>query len=322
MDVAAGQLITDEIKNEIKNKSIKALPSNHNNSCFIDSCLVGLFYRKCLLVEFLLIHAVLQIETCSTKFVYGNDAVTDLKQRRLVQKTLKKFIKNMRYPTCDATAVVTLLRQQMSECRFSSRFNDNQQHDASEFLSQLFEILQLDRGLNKRHIKVYATNDLLAPEPTSLVLTTSRQENIGCLFDVHAWALEQSMLKGTTDSGILVSPLKLVDNREFFRTITMTELLPSLFFILYINRSGNKPNRSPVTIDEHINANGQQFELHAAVLHHGDLDSGHYTSLVKNNNGAWSLYNDSAQTSNFITFQTACLETNAAAHSICLIYVL
>ncbi len=329
-DLAAGQLFQEiDTSSESKNIVVSSLPYNHNNSCFIDSVLVALFFEKNLVLEYTLLHSVLRHATTSSKFIFGDDVASDSKQRELIRKILKEFLTNLRKPKNNSSDIVAMLRSNISKCRFSTHFNDNEQHDASEFLSQLFEILQLDSGINRCQVQVYATNDLLEPSPERLILTTSREEKIGCMFHVRDWKecdKNSLLLKTSEDSGIMSSPLKLIDGREFHRTITTLELRPSLLFILHIDRSltnndNNNPNRHPVCIDQFVFVNGREFEIHSIILHQGTMNAGHYTCMVKDDN-AWSLYDDAAnpQLQQLGHFEKAKKSTNAESTAMCIVY--
>ncbi len=331
MEAAAGQLSQEDIQPLVKKVSekVSGLPTGRNNSCFIDSCLVALFFHKHPFIEFLLLHSTLQYEERVTKFVYGNDSHSDTKHRQSIQKTLKRLVKNMRRPSEDSSDIVADLRLRMNECKFISRFNDNAQHDASEFLSQLFEILQVDVGVSKTNLQVFATNDLLEKTPQNIVLTTSRLQSTGCIFGVRTWdghtATEQ-LLTTSEDSGILSAPLKLLNGLEYHRTITTAEFLPSTIFILHIDRgmhvNDNIPNRSPICIDVIIQANGKRFELQSVILHNGMQNAGHFTCLVKNHEQEWFLYDDGnkelCQPQGH--FEKAIQSTNARSNAICLLY--
>lgn len=273
-------------------------PVNLSNSCFVDSVLVALFYDADVFVTTYILEATLKKVTKSTQLIFGDDATTDLKQRRQIQKHLQKFCDTMRMshvrkcrrsvvPTT-LTEMVTTLRQLVSSGKLSgSNFANGQQHDAAEFLAAIASVFHLQTNVNKRLIQISGTNDLLTAVPTTQVVTSTREEEAGITHHVFDWSPEtttSSCLENVSDSGILDRAYCGVDGAEYNRYLTVSKFIPSIFFIVHIDRTlrtAPQVDKTSFIVEERLMANGRYYNLMSIVLHNGQsVSHGHYTALI------------------------------------------
>lgn len=322
-----GDLSSSEEEDEKEDLTKKVLEPllNNNNSCYADSVLMALFQVQNLWMEFLFTFMPLT----KTEKVMDGSKKPDFAFRRKFQKLLHMFVCVLRgKKQGKAAQVVKQIQSQISECHLFMKVG--QQQDASEFLCSIVEILQLDQNVNRLLTTVYATNDLLNKEPIFLTLTSSRTETAG--FVLHRtlpWTeldSVSSFFLTVQDSGVLTNPLRMNGN-HFSRIITCSEFVPQSCFVVFCDRTirskNDEPDRSPLLIEPTIQHKDRCFFLHSLVMHKGQLNGGHYSSILFNpKQNVWILYdgvNSQQPLRNFDSF-TECVKITQAAQCATLLF--
>ncbi len=300
----------EDMGNLTDDEELFQLPKNRNNSCFLDSLLVSLFWDNNVFLDFCFLHRVLTIEQTPTKWVFGTDGNIDLNYRNKVQENLLIFVRSMRKIVpriSNTTHAIKNLRVLLSDCKSFPTFqNKTAQQEAMECLYAILDILQFDSNFNLLSTQVFGTNDLLSLKPQDCVCTVSRIEKVSCVHRVGQWNNNDTLtmlLHDRLDSGILKQPVK------YARMITLIEYRPiQIFFILHFDRGGSS-GQNPLCLQETISIEGQNFDIKSIMMH----ERNHYRCLLKMKlDGQWMLYDDVLpQTVIFKSFVDAIAETNA-----------
>ncbi len=309
-------------QNNPQNQNI--LPQNQNNSCFLDTLLMALFFNRHIFLDFCFLHAILQNEQSQTKWIFGTNSKLDLDKRKEVQKLLKKIIKSIRQEGLKTNESISNLRELLSQCNFKALKNVSIQQEAMECLYILLEILQLNTDFNLQITQVFGTNDLLHAIPTDIIETTNRNENISCVCHITQWDNNDNydnLLSTNMDSGILkegfLSSMKL-----YQRQLTKIQYIPkNSFFMIHIDRTlrcAPKIDNTPLILKQTFNL----FELRSVILHKGkEIHSGHYSCLLKDQKNQWCLFDDTIKNLEiFNNFDHAIEKTNANENCVLLLF--
>lgn len=311
----------DEIKLE-QNQNPTFLPQNQNNSCFLDSLLMALFYNRCIFLDFCFLNAILQSEQSSTRWIFGSDSKTDLNKRKEIQKILKNIVKSIRHEKSNTNSFIATLRELISQCNFKALKNTNTQQEAMECLYILTEILQLNTKFNQQTTQVFGTNDLLYAIPTQQTETTNRSETCSCVLHLSEWNKDwnEFLLVTSLDSGMLKEGFTS-DGKVYQRQLTFIKYVPkNSFFIIHLDRTvKNPPNidSNSIFLEEYL----MDFNLTSIILHNGtNIHSGHYTCLIKKES-FWFLYDDTIKDlTKFINFNEAITKTSANEKCVLLLF--
>ncbi len=311
----------DDIGNlseELDELKIQNIPKNENNSCFLDTLLMALFYKKNIFIDYCFLHSLLKMEDKKSKWIYGTDTKMDFRKRTEIRKSLVDFIKSIRHNNEPPSVFVNQLRQLLAETNFKSFKDVNVQQDSMECLYALVEILQLDIDFNSIKLQVFGTNDLLHNPPTELQETTNRIDKTSCIHRVLPCEVVQ--LNTRIDSGILKDGFTSVDGQVFQRQITVATYIPSnQFFILHIDRTiKNAPliDNTSIFLQDFM---FDEFELCSIGIHNGQtIHSGHYTCLIKKSN--WILYDDVKPLEMLGSLTDAITKTNANKKCVFLLF--
>lgn len=314
---------------EVPENIVVGAPRNKNNSCFLDSLLMALFFIDNLFIDYCFLNKVLHTETVKTKMIFGLDAENDLQKRKDVQMLLKTFVESIRQKTMNSTdESVQNLRICLAECKFECLKNTTQQQDAMEYLYALLEILQLNENFNELKTNVFGTNDLLNMNPDPIVCTTTRIEKTSPVYHIVTCTENDSLshlLKTKLDSGILKDEFRdSMTGKTFQRQITTIQYVPlHSFFICHIDRTLLQKKQVSIKLEECIYVNKKQFEICSIVMHQGSsITYGHYVCLLKTKDRKWMLYDDTKLAmQHFDTFTQAMLKTKACEQCVFILFV-
>lgn len=302
--------LSEEENTQIPRKQTN-IPTNQNNSCFLDVLLMALFFNKHTFLDYCFLNSILKNETINTKFIFGTDSLLDLQKRNKIQNSLKKFVTSIRQPSDkNPNAYIAKLRLLISQCNFKSFKNILQQQDSMEFLYALVEILQLNSNFNTIKTSVIATNDLLHTIPKHFYEVVNRMESSSCIHSVFSLQ-ETNLLETQIDSGIVKDGFR-ANSVIYQRQITTIQYIPTnAFFIIHIDRTLKKPgfiDKTAIALKETM----FDFQLQSIGLHNGsNIKSGHYTCLIKSLTNQWLLYDDLNKMTSLGTFEDAVGKTNA-----------
>lgn len=291
-------LLYEELEHKITSPNSIG-PINKHNSCFLDSVLVALLFPDSVFVNLQILQAT--IPSVQKAFVFGSNADSDYKYRQETQKSIQQITQMLRQPQTsdsnnDITVLVQHLRHLLHQGNFASLFNNGQQQDASEFMYAVFDIFHLNNNINSRKTTISGANDLLGTPAVDAVITVERIESAGVVLHVPQWSKDTKInqLINTRSDVLLETPYTAKDKQQYTRLITEVTYLPSLFFVIHIDRTLTPmKNLTPIQVTESVSTNGRLFHLMSVVLHDGTMRGGHYTSLIRTTKDTYKFYNGS-----------------------------
>jgi len=291
---------TEEDTHEGKNSSEPRLPTNHRNSCYIDSVLVALFVENNARVTSMFLTSILPITANPSQFIYGRTVKEDLEMRQRIQKTLIGIVTQMRHGQQNEDGI-TNLRRLLGQCRFDSNFDLGDQEDASDFLAVLCQVFNVHDHQNQQTMQVFGSHDLVNTPPKTATLTTESTNSMGIVHHVFDW--KPGCHVKDTLSNTLDSRVEPFSEQKFVRATTVTRFMPDSFFAVHVDRTaGGKLNRSPLFTETSIISNGRTFKLMSIVMHMGgSIRSGHYVCLFFKEHKLF-LYDDMNQSLTESTF--------------------
>jgi ubiquitin C-terminal hydrolase len=280
------------------------LPSNYRNSCYLNSLLVALFLEPNLFITSRFLEATIPLAQRPTQYVYGHTPEVDLQQRKEIQKTLTVIVNCLRQGSGEAMNSINKLRTLLGECRFGSNFDDGKQHDVTDFLSALCEVFYVHDNVNQQHMQVFGSHDLINTPPKTAMLTTDTVNYTGIMHHVFNWTAGD--LISYTLENVMDNITSQFSEQQFNRSLTVTKFQSHCYFAFHIDRTvTGSVNRTPLLVEHSICIGNTKFNLLSIVLHFGDLDGGHYVSVILRKDGKVYLYDD---LNTYLTVSTLTIE--------------
>ncbi|ARF09689.1 ubiquitin carboxyl-terminal hydrolase [Indivirus ILV1] len=239
---------------------------NAINTCYIDSLLFALFYKSTLL------DGLLNKDLKNTSGIYLQEYVKE------------RFVKSIRNGKSILKDDIEMIRVICSHIGWQSQEEYLNQQDVSEFYCFLMDVFEMEKVSIQRNtiIETSYNNQIGKKEIIPFIpLYLSESDQSDTI---------KNMLSRWQYDNIAVTQNTCLNSYNI--------LNEPIIIGLAINRFNNKGTRiqTNVIIQKKIYINEKrttEFLFHSAICHRGDtLKSGHYYTLVSNNNSQWYIFDD------------------------------
>ena len=275
------------------------------NSCYLDSTILALFFVPSRFTDRIL-NTELQINNFKTMFICGNNPQEDLKNRKLVQKELKRLVNHIRGD--DQVKQCSNLRQTFKNCPNIENYFDSETKDAGEFLAYILNIFQDITNTSHTKTMIYGTNSTVKNPSIEKLFHTRTIEDRNSSVIQHISSdelveLQQSGKKKEIKEFIQTKEdnyPNFLDNENLYkpynggkaykRRIQVNSIIDTPFIVFDVKRVNlnNEFIKSEILPNEDIQLpNGKEYKLQSIVL----FNNGHYTCMFKHT-GIWYEYND------------------------------
>ena len=265
--------LINHYKNKEKKKEGMFLPRNENNSCFIDSLMVALFFIPSKTVDEFIVKSRIPSSLSVTQ--------------KLLHHIRQQVGGTQRYPINRINLLIARLRSTLSNEYYS--FATDEQHDAAECMAALLQACKIDVGMGYRVVNTYMSHDIAATVPRKVAHISKHKDDIGVMLRLPVSELRDNMLNYINDD-VLETQYK-----GFSRKFTHIETYPGRMIVLHLDRYVNSTKKNSMAIFRNKQTSFKldgthMYTLLSLVLHTGNAHGGHYTTVVCKDD--WYCYDD------------------------------